>query len=128
MKLLGLLVMALLIGAGAFIADEVINGRVPAGSMDRCAEGTAAARQAFEAGPMARAGMRLEELGPGTRDPAPDGTTPGLILCRANARFGNGARDTLWFALVPAAEGGEGRFMVHAAPGDLGRRSVLAIR
>lgn len=77
---------------------------------------------------MARGGLHVTEIAAGSRAEAPEATVPGTILCRAEARFSNGARDTLWFALVPAATGAAGEFMVHAAPGDMERRNVLAIR
>lgn len=120
--------MALLIGAGGFIVTEFFRSQRLADPTDRCVEAAPSARQAFEAGPMARSGLRVEELAAPQRTETPEGTVPGLILCRAEARFSSGARDTLWYALVPAAAGGAGQFMIHAAPGETGRRSVLAIR
>lgn len=128
MKALGILFVVLLIGTAGFTALQITGARHAAGERDRCAEATPGAWQAFEAGPAGRAGLRLEELGPGQRAEMPEATRPGLVLCRAEARFGNGARDTMWFALLPTADDGRGRFVVHAAPGDLGRRSVLAVR
>jgi len=124
----GILLAAALIGAGGFIASEALRPPVAGRAGDRCAEATTGARQAFEAGPMARAGLHLTEIGTGSRVEAGETTTPGPILCRAEAQFSNGAKDTLWFALVPATGGGDGQFMVHAAPGDLGRRNVMAMR
>ena len=128
MRILGILILAALMIGGGFLATEALRLREPSTSADRCAEATDGARQAFEAGPMARGGLHLAELSPGRRAGAEGATVPGLVLCQAEARFANGLRDTLWFALVPMANGADGRFMVHAAPGDIGRRSILALR
>ncbi|SHJ95157.1 hypothetical protein SAMN02745194_03803 [Roseomonas rosea] len=128
MRLAGLLLLALLIGAGGFLATEMLGSRRLADPTDRCAEAASAARQAFEAGPMARNGLRVTDLGPPLREKAPQGSVAGLILCRAEASFSTGAQETLWYALVPAASGGAGQFMIHAAPGEMGRRNILALR
>lgn len=128
MKLLGILAMAVLIGAAGFLMTEIFGSRRLVDPTDRCTEAAAAARQAFEAGPMARNGLRVTELNQPQRTDSPEGAPAGLILCRGEAVFSSGARDVLWYALVPAAGGGEGQFMIHAAPGEMGRRSVLAVR
>lgn len=128
MRIFGVLILAALMIGGGFLMTEALGLREPSTSADRCAEATDGARQAFEAGPMARGGLRLAELSPGRRAEAGQAAAPGLVLCRAEALFANGMRDTLWFALVPMANGADGRFMVHAAPGDIGRRSILALR
>lgn len=128
MRILGILVLAALMIGGGFLASEAWPMREPPGSPDRCAEAADGARQAFEAGPMARGGLHVAELTPGTRVEVAEATLPGLVLCRAEARFTNGLRDTLWFALVPIANGADGKLMVHAAPGDIGRRNILALR
>lgn len=128
MKLVNLLVMALLIGAGAFLVTEFFQSQRLSDPTDRCVEAASSARQAFEAGPMARNGLRATELNAPQRVDPPEDAMPGLILCRAEAVFSSGARDTMWYALVPAQGGSSGQFMIHAAPGELGRRNVLAIR
>lgn len=128
MRLLGIFVLAVLMIGGGFLSKEAWQAGEASGPADRCAEATNGARQAFEAGPMARGGLHVAELAPGTRAETGEATVPGLVLCRAEARFANGLRDTLWFALIPMANGADGSFMVHAAPGDIGRRSILALR
>ncbi|WP_338661658.1 hypothetical protein VQH23_15615 [Pararoseomonas sp. SCSIO 73927] len=128
MRSLGIVAMALLIGAGGFVLTEFFRSQRLADPTDRCVEAASSARQAFEAGPMARGGRRVEELTAPQRVETPEGAMPGLILCRGEARFSSGAQDTLWYALVPAAGGDAGQFMIHAAPGEMGRRSILALR
>lgn len=127
MRALGVLFLVLLLGTGAFMAKEILGSRAALGIRDRCLEGTAGARPAFEAGPAARTGPWLEEPGPGQRAETLGAARQDLILCRAEGRFGGAFRDTLRFALVPAANGADGQFMVHAAPGEFGRRSVLTM-
>ncbi|MBP0496383.1 hypothetical protein [Roseomonas indoligenes] len=127
MKFLGLVVMALLIGAGGFVLTEFFRSQRLADPTDRCLEAAPSAREAFAAGPMARNGLRVDELTSPQRVETPAGAVPGLTLCKADARFSSGAKDTLWYALVPAAAG-DGQFMIHAAPGEMGRRSILTIR
>ncbi|MBP0447180.1 hypothetical protein J8J14_20595 [Roseomonas sp. SSH11] len=127
-SILGILALALLITAGGFLATEfLLSGRL-VDPMDRCAEAVPSASQAFAAGPMARNGLQVTELNAPTRVETPEGALPGLILCRADAVFSSGARDTMWYALVPATGGRENEFMIHAAPGEMGRRSILALR
>lgn len=128
MRLVGILVMAVLIGGGAFIATELFRTQRLSDPTDRCVEAVPSARQAFEAGPMARNGLRVAELNAPHRVDPPEDAVPGLILCRAEAVFSSGARDTMWYALVPAQGGTTGQFMIHAAPGEMGRRNIIAIR
>ena len=128
MRFVGILVMALLIGAGAFVATELFRTQRLSDPTERCVEAVPAARQAFEAGPMARNGLRVTELNAPQRVDPPEDAVPGLILCRAEAVFSSGARDTMWYALVPAQGGTTGQFMIHAAPGEMGRRNIIAIR
>jgi len=127
-RLLGILALAALLGAGGFLVAEIFASRRLVDPTDRCAEAAPAARQAFEAGPMARNGLRVTELGNPRRADPPEGAPAGTTLCQGDAVFSSGARDVMWYALIPAAEGGEGRFMIHAAPGEMGRRSVLSVR
>jgi hypothetical protein len=128
MKILGIVFLALLIGAGSFVGTEFLRAQVPVSGSERCSQAAPSARQAYDAGPMGRGGLRLAEMGAASQAETPAGAFRGLILCRAEASFASGARDTMWFALVPAANGRDGEFMVHAAPGDLGRRNILANR
>jgi hypothetical protein len=128
MKFVGVLVMAMLIGGGAFIATEIFSTQRLADPTERCVEAAPSARQAFEAGPMARNGIRVTELNAPRRVDPPEDVVPGLILCRAEALFSSGAQDTMWYGLVPAQGGSTGQFMIHAAPGEMGRRSIIALR
>jgi hypothetical protein len=128
MRFVGILVMALLIGAGAFVATELFRSQRLSDPTERCVEAVPSARQAFEAGPMARNGLRVAELNAPQRVDPPEDAVPGLILCRAEAVFSSGSRDTMWYALVPAQGGTTGQFMIHAAPGEMGRRNIIALR
>ncbi|WP_458096104.1 hypothetical protein [Roseomonas sp. WA12] len=128
MKLVGVLVMALLIGAGAFLITEIFSTQRLAEPTERYVEAAPAARQAFEAGPMARNGLRIAELNTPRRVGPPQNAAPGLIFCRAEAVFSTGAQDTMWYGLIPAQGGSTGQFMIHAAPGEMGQRSIVALR
>jgi hypothetical protein len=121
-RIVNFLIVVLLIGGGAFLITEIFQSQRLSDPTNRCAEAVPSARQAFEAGPMARNGLRATELNAPQRVDPPEDAVPGIILCRAEAVFSSGARDTMWYALVPAQGGASGQFMIHAAPGELGRR------